>query len=33
MKKIIVNNVPRLYLAANTDIAKGTEISYDYGDK
>lgn len=33
MKKIDVSGIPHLCLFAVTDIAKGTEIRYNYNDK
>ena len=33
MKKILVNETPRLCLFAKKDIDKNTEIRYDYGER
>ena len=30
---LLVDDVPRLLLFARTDIAPGTELSFDYGDR
>ncbi|KAJ8978775.1 hypothetical protein NQ317_015499 [Molorchus minor] len=32
-KTMIVDKVPRLALMAKTDISKGAELLYDYGDR